>query len=390
MEVYLRSTQGGYLTANQGLANAPVTAGSAQPTADSILVIENYDPVSRRTTGDPNILSQNLVILCAPSGSLLVPSGDPAAPKLTAAGPVSAPRMGYEVLRIFKVGGQKGDPIQPGDRVVFRFTNADEVPITSWMSVRQVTSSIAEVLFRADVSVPQDGEMFDLLLPVDLADFHIDYNELINELVGEIALTAPAPPGGQAVILESPDAPDLFPTADLVLENEQTAAFSVELPEPFQEISPCRPRVLTIRATFQSSGTSVESQVNLEGDRAHFMGLKMAGAKRIKSAVPIGRATLAEVQATLSLDPLERRLQPDSLPLIVVLSGDATIRNLVQESKELDFDQPIRFSFQVQQPPEDSPPVCSVLRASYRLDGKHRLSQFAVRISHRGIALDPQ
>jgi hypothetical protein len=212
--------------------------------------------------------------------------------------------MGYEVLRIFKVGGEKGDEIRYGDRVVFRFTNAAEPPVSSWMGTPQVTEGVIEVMFRSDVNVPQESEMFDLLMPVDLAGFNIDYNELTNELMGEIVLTAAAPPGGQTVILESPDGPDLFPQADLVLENEQTAAFSVELPEPFLQISPCWPRTLTLRATFATTGTCIDAQVRLEGDRAHFMTLKMAGARKVKGSLSLARVTLAEVNAVLGLDPL--------------------------------------------------------------------------------------
>jgi hypothetical protein len=247
----------------------------------------------------------------------------------------------------------------------------------------------AAISFRADVDVPEATEYFLYLMPVEMTDLLLDYDDLTNELVGAVLLNALPLPGGHVVHLESPDAPDLFQAADLLADEERTA-FAVELAEPFAAITPCQPRRLTMRATFVATGTVREEQVTLEGDRAHFMEAKVVAARRATSPLPMVKSKNFEVEAALSLDADDRRLSLLPLPLSVELSTDsAQITSLVQQGDRLDENSPILFAFSVQQPAEDAPVTCGVIRASFALDRKLRQAQFAVKISHRGILLDP-
>jgi len=381
MDIYLRGVEAGYLA----LGSSPVTATSEQPQPDSLLAIANFDPLTRNVAADPVIRSHNQVILRTPAGVLLAPTDHGGVLQLAPTPQVTGPRIGFEVLRIVKVEGQKGEPIQPGDRVVFRFVPAGDNPVPTWMS-----AAGGVVSFRSDLEFPGPAEFFQLLLPLDLADLLLDYDDLANELAGQVILNAPALPGGHIVHMESPDAPDLFQPADL-LADEQRTSFGIELAEPFARITPCQPRTLTLRATLLATGTALEEQVILEGDRAHFLMMKVEAARRATSPLPMVKSKNFEVEAVLRLDPDDRRMARLPLPLPVTLSADSPlIMNLVQQGRAVDHDTPIRFTFSVQQPAEEAPVTCGVIRASFPLGGRQRQAQFAVKISHKGILLDPR
>lgn len=375
MEFYLRASQAGYLMTSGGT----VMASSEQAADESLVVIENFDPVAKGPASDQTLRSQNLVTLRTSSGQILVPSNG----QLVTGSAGSAPRMGYEVFRIFKVGGAKGETIDHGDPVALRFTPAGDQPVATWMGVQPGGA----ITFHA-AELPAASDYWDLWRPIDLADFHLVYNDLINELMGTITLTGMALPGGSSVVLESLDASDLFETAELLMAEEQTASFSIELPAPFLALSPCSPRAMTVRATFGATGTCIDQTLKLEGDRAGFLTMKVTGAQKVKTGIMQGKAV--QISAQLMVDPGDRRMTADMFPLVVAIDAtdDRIIQSLEQDARELYHDEPVSFTFQIQPPPEGAPSVCTTLMVSYTLEGKRRESHFGAKINSKGIALD--
>ncbi len=382
MQGYLYTAGGTYLLAEATGAAAPVSARSAQAAPAGLITITNYDPVTRGPAADPVIRSQGQVTLHSDSGVLIAPRQGPAGLLLTCDPAAGAPQIGYDVLRIFKVGAERGEPIHPGDTIVLRFTPPGEPPVQTWLS-----ASAAEVVLRPGAQ-PHPADYLTLLKPVDLADFSVLYDDLLDEVVGEASLTGPALPGGLLLTVDSPDAPDLLPHGSLLLEDMVTR-FAIGLNEGFADLTPCSPRTITVRAGLPLTGEVIEEPLKLEGDRAYFLKLKVISAQRVRSSLPLGGVTV-NVTAELSLDPLERRIDPVKLRLpVILLSESPAIQNLAQKAEHLLFDTPLQFTFTVQPPPEDEPPVCALLVAHFQIEGKMREARFAAKISARGILLDP-
>jgi hypothetical protein len=380
MDIYLRSSRERYLCADSGL----VTSNSAQVDYNSLLVVSMYDPVTRGPAANTVVRSNGLVILRNRAGMLVTPQPADGMVRLAVNSVVdAAPQIGHDVLRLFKYGGEKDAALKYGDTVVLRFTTGGDAPQELWMSA----DGAGGVIFT---SVERPGELayFTVLPPVELLDFIAEYDDISNTILCQALMSGPLLPGGLAMRIESTDGGDVVSPTQILLE--ESNIFSVPLTGAFNQLSPCSPREITLRATYPAGGASLEERVRLEGDRALFMTMKVVGAKKIKSALPVFKGQPAiEVNAVLNLDPSAERLEPGNLPLAVNLSTtDPLIKNFAQEGTQISGDRAVHFSFQIQQPAEDAPPVCALITAQYRLDGKMRTSHFAARISPKGIALD--
>jgi len=383
MDLYLRSSSGVYICIEGG----SVFATDEQAGYGALLAAEVYDPVRRAAAQDQTLRSNGLITLRSREGMLLAPQLFEGAGQLaiSQSGLNIAPQLGYDVFRIFKVGGEKDEPIRFGDTVVLRFTPAGENPTAVWM-----TANTPGSITFTPVDRPGEAAYFTTLSPIDLVDFTAHYDDVINAIALQIQLSGPALPGGHVVQISSPDAPDLISTMDALIE-ESPANFALQLdPAVAGSITPCSPRRITLRISLPVTGRLREEPVKLEGDRAGFLAMKVEGVKKIKSALPVFKGQpVIEVTASLSLDPSIARVDASNLPLVVELSTPSPeITNLEQEDDVLSFDQPITFTFQVQQPEEDTPPICTLIAASYRLNREARESWFPTKISYKGIALD--
>jgi hypothetical protein len=296
-------------------------------------------------------------------------------------------QMGYNVFRLYKIGGVLGDPIMPGDCIALRLLSSTVEAGAPWMTIQQARRyTLSPVLFRGGIPEPQANECFELHKPVDLQDFVVEYDDVHNEVVAQVALTGNALPGGHTIRLESPDGEDLFPTVDILMTN--SPFITIKLKEAASVLSPVSRRRIAIRASFKTTGTVREEPLLLEGDRVYFMGMEIQKIRKLRSNGHKSR--LFEVEAALSLDPFDRRLGPTNLPLIVNLcSGDGGTRNLTQAWTRLSYDHAIPFRFTVEQPQGEEPSL-GTITAQYYLNGIERCSHFGIKISRKGIVLDPR
>lgn len=399
MDVYIRSTGGTYLCADA----ASVTGGTSQAAYDSLLLLEAYDPVRKGPPADPTLKSQGLATLRNASGTLIAPQRGGAGRsvvELTKSGPNATAQLGYDVFRIFKVGAEKDEPIRYGDRIVLRFTPPGDNPPPMWMSVDH-----GELVFT-EVNDPGEAQMFDLLLPVDMVDFAAEYDDITNGIIGQILLSGPMLPGGHTVHIESLDASELIAPQQLILDGSNTFVLPVKLetppptpPKPSKNnpapsyITPCTPRSVTLQATYPASGATLQETVKLEGDRALFLSMKIVRAKKQKSPIPFFKPKNPPIDITVAvtLDPSAKRLNQNNFPLPVQLSTDAPqLKKFEQKGERVDYEKAIKLTFTIQPLKEGAPRECILVRAKYRLDGKNRESLFAVKLSPKGILLDPQ
>jgi hypothetical protein len=382
MDIYLRSSRERYLCADSGL----VTLNSAQADYNSLLVVSTYDPVKRGPAADTIVRSNGLVTLRNRSGMLVTPQPADGMLRLGVSGGLNAaPQIGHDVLRLFKISGEKNEAVHYGDTVVLRFTTGGDAPQEMWMAA----DGAGGVVFTP---VERPGEMayFTLLPPIDLVDFLAEYDDVTNTILCQAMMSGPLLPGGHTMRIESPDGADIVSPMQIVLE--ESNIFSVPLTGAFNQLSPCSPREITLRASYAAGGARLEERVRLEGDRALFMTMKVLGAKKIKSALPLFKGQPAiEVSAALGLDQSAKRLAPSNMPLMVNLSTvDPALRNFSQEGTQVGGGKAVKFTFQIQQPTDNAPPTCALITARYKLDGRMRDSQFAAKISAKGIALDAQ
>jgi hypothetical protein len=382
MDIYLRSSRERYLCADSGL----VTSNSAQADYNSLLIMSTYDPVKRGPAADTVIRSNGLVTLRNRAGMLVTPQPADGMVRLGVSGGLNAaPQIGHDVLRLFKIGGEKNEALKYGDTVVLRFTTGGDAPQEMWMAI----DGSGGVIFTP-VERPGETAYFTVLPPVDMIDFLAEYDDVTNTILCEAMLSGPLLPGGHMIRVESPDGGDVVSPMQLLLEDSNI--FGVPLGGGFAQLSPCSPREIVLRASYPAGGVSLEERVKLEGDRALFMTMKVLAAKKVKSVLPVFKGQPAiEVSAALGLDPSAKRLAPSNLPLAVNLStADPAIKSFAQEGTQVGGGKAVKFSFQIQQPAEGAPPACALITARYRLDGKMRESYFAAKISAKGIALDAQ
>lgn len=383
MEIYLRTSAGRYVCAEAG----PVEAASEQVQYHSLLMLTPYDPVRRSHADDPTPRSQGLVLLHTPEGQLLVPEPVGAGWRLALADKSrsGAPQIGYDVFRIFKPNVPKDAPVGYGDTVVFRFTPQGQPDSALWLSAAQPGA-----LTLRETQVPEATETFSLHLPVDMIDFTAQYDDISNGLKGKVVMSGETLPGGHLVLIDSPDGGEFVSPAQVIIT--ETHTFTLPLGVAATQLSPCHPRTITLRAVYPASGETLEEPVRLEGDRALFLNMRVMAAQKPKSRLPVlsGKPTI-HIEALLALDPSAQKLEPGNIPMPVKLEADNQyLKNLTQDLDRVTFDRPIKFTFSIQPPPEGSTPICTVITAKYRLDGKLRISRFAALIRPNGIALDPQ
>ena len=312
MLCYLRAPGGAYLDVRGGA----LIPGSDQASYESLVIMDGFDPVSRGVAADPVMKSETQITLRTVDQELIAPAADPISGWRIAVspGPDALAQLGGEVYRIYKMGGHKNEPLKSGDRVVLRFTTSGENPTPYWLSMGEGGLTLNPV------EVPKESEIFEMYSPVDLADFSSEYNDITDTLSGTIHLTGPTLPGGHTIAFESPDAPDLFPPQSIVI-TDQHALYYLPLSDAAHALTPCEPREITVRAHYAATGETLENPVDLQGDRALFMSMRVRRARQAKSKLPIFKGKpVIEIIASVDLDPSAARLNPMALPLEVTLS----------------------------------------------------------------------
>lgn len=385
MDVYLRASNGTYLSVGRG-QDPLIAADSPQVNYNALISIHPYEPNARSLSleAPSELRNGQLVTLYSADGRMLAPD---TYGMLHPNGAKSG-QLGYNVYRVYKLGGAMDDPIGHGDQIAFRLIPPSEKAQSPWMSI---SGSESVVNFCNGAGQPTETEQFQVFAPVDLREFLIEYDDLYNEVVVHIALTGAALPGGHAVRLESPDGEEFFPTTDVIVG--ESPWFVIPMSERFAQMTPANRRKISVRAIFQSTGTCLEQPFVVEGDRALFARMEIQKVVKLPPKSKEDKTRVYDVDVVLSIDCYDRRLKPDNLPLNVTLHAgpDGVVRNLTQAWNRLTLEHAIPFRFSIEQPPADSnEPVRSTIIAHYRLNGIERQSQFEVRVTHKGILVDPR
>lgn len=385
MDVYLRASNGTYLSVGKG-HDPLVAANSPQVNYNALLSIHPYDPNARGLSLEASVLRNGqTVTLYSSDGRMLAPDMY----GMLHPNGAKTGQMGYNVYRIFKLGGSiEDDLIGPGDNIAFRLIPPSEKAQSPWMSIRGDESVVN---FCNGAGQPTETEQFQIMTPVDLREFFIEYDDLYNEVVAHIALTGAPLPGGHAVRLESPDGEEFFPTTDVIVGDSPW--FVIPMGESFKHTTPANRRKIGVRAIFQSTGTCLEQPFVVEGDRAQFTRMEIQKVVKLPPKSKEDKTRSYDVDVVLSLDCYDRRIKAENLPLSVTLQAgpDGTVRNLTQAWNRLTYEHSIPFRFTIEQPPTDcEEPVRSTIIANYRLHGIERQSRFEVRVTHKGILVDPR
>jgi len=384
MEAYLFASNGTYLAVGKG-DHPQMIASSEVAAFNSLISIESYQTNGRGLHVDCTLRSESLVTMRTCDGRMLAPD----AYGMLHPNGATTGQLGYNVYQIIKVDGYAGDPIEPGDTIALRLYNPEPAGQSPWMTLNMTGSeAAAPVIFQCGKPEPSTYERFRVYQPVDLQSFMIEYDDLYNEVVVAVALTDRPLPGGHVVRLESPNAPELFPTIDLTVGTEPY--YVIRLPEEAQHLTAATKRKIAVRASFMNTGTMLEQPLILEGDRAYFM--RMEVQKTHKVAADNKKAASYEVEVLLEMDAQDRRMIGGELPLAVELfcKDRSVVQNLTQDGTQLTYDHPITVRFTVDQPPRDAEPLAGVIWARYRLNGQDRVSSFMVKVSHKGILVDPR
>lgn len=393
----------GFLLAgkDQDLVQVTTTGGSAALFL-SLVDLDNVDPVTGRVPADNVVRSGNLVTIRSREGIYLTAEPAPGGPGkvlMSAYRGNETARMGSDVFRIYRVGGNPGDPIRGGDR--FRLVLAPEVPLPGVAETEWLTNGnpVRRPFFFATSLEQTAGDAYTWIdEQLHLADFQVPEAAVWPHQRGSLStrVTIAGPdgatlPGGFAVRVSGTPISNQ-PVIAIAPGAVGTHEVQLFLDAHAGTRTPCEgPAPQTIAAeSVVRDDERFEREVAFGIEPSAHLTLTLVMVARPAGCLGGVTGILPWRLPVSCLAQLERRPEPaGSTPPVmdVALQTDQPrITGLTQLGTTAAAGEPLRFSFELS-PGRPGEKGCATLVATYTEANRPHTARFGLRISGDAVTV---